>query len=145
MKLHNNNSNVVAIVIEILCFHAKMNGLAFQVVITLTNESMHALIYNVKKINFINRIKYAEVKIFSICVDIYKTYEGVDFDKIYEILSRLKNKKLKINNTLIDLYKDMLLNLNFGQNKISRIAEGICKIGHDSIRLLKWICYYYHS
>ena len=27
-----------------------------------------------KKINFINRLKYAEVKIFSICVDVYKIY-----------------------------------------------------------------------
>ena len=25
-----------------------------------------------EKINFINRLKYAEVKIFSICVDVYK-------------------------------------------------------------------------
>ena len=56
-----------------------------------------------KKINFINRLKYAEVKIFSICVDVYKFYEGDDFDKIYELLSTLKNKKLKINNTLIDI------------------------------------------
>ena len=38
-----------------------------------------------KKINFINRINYAEVKIFSICVDLYKNYEGNDYDKIYEI------------------------------------------------------------
>ena len=48
-----------------------------------------------KKINFINRLKYAKVKIFSICVDVYKIYEGDDYDKIYEVLSTLKNKKLK--------------------------------------------------
>ena len=35
-----------------------------------------------KKINFINRLKYAEVKILSICVDVYEIYEGDDFDKI---------------------------------------------------------------
>ena len=35
-----------------------------------------------KKINFIDRLKYAEVKIFSICVDVNKIYEGNDFDKI---------------------------------------------------------------
>ena len=46
-----------------------------------------------KKINFINRLKYAEVKIFSICVDVYKIYEGDDYDKIYEALSTLKKKK----------------------------------------------------
>ena len=31
-----------------------------------------------KKKNFINRLKYAEVKITSICVDVYKIYEGDD-------------------------------------------------------------------
>ena len=55
-----------------------------------------------KKINFFNRLKCAEVKVFSICVDVYKIYEGDDYDKIYEVLSTLKNKKLKINNILIE-------------------------------------------
>ena len=32
-----------------------------------------------KKINFINRLRYAEVKIFSICVDLYKIYEGDNY------------------------------------------------------------------
>ena len=45
--------------------------------------------------NFINRIKYAEVRMFSICVDVYKVYKGNVFDKVYEILSTLKNKKIK--------------------------------------------------
>ena len=49
-----------------------------------------------KKINFVNRLKYAEQKIFRICVDVYKIYEGDDFNKIYKVLSTLKNKKLKI-------------------------------------------------
>ena len=31
-----------------------------------------------KKINFINRLKYAEVKIFSICVNVYIIYERDD-------------------------------------------------------------------
>ena len=48
-----------------------------------------------KKLNFIKRLKYAEVKLFSICVDVYKTYEGDEYDKIYEVFSTLKNKKLK--------------------------------------------------
>ena len=38
-----------------------------------------------KKINFINRLKYAEVKIFSISIDVYKNFEGDDYDKIYEV------------------------------------------------------------
>ena len=46
-----------------------------------------------KKINFINRLKYAEVKIFSICVDVYKIYEGNDYDEIYKVLSTIKKIK----------------------------------------------------
>ena len=98
-----------------------------------------------KKFNFINRLKYAEVKIFSICVDVYKIYEGDDFDEIYKVLSTLINKKLKINNILIEKYKNMLENSDFEQNYWSRTATGIYKIGHDSIRLMKWICYYDRS
>ena len=49
-----------------------------------------------KKISFINRLKHAEQKIFFICIDVYKIYEGNDYDKIYEVVSVLKNKKLKI-------------------------------------------------
>ena len=98
-----------------------------------------------KKNNFINRLKYAEAKIFSICVDVYKIYEGDDFNKLYEVLSTLKNKKLKVNNTLIEKYIDMLENLDFEQNRYSTTSKGIYKIGHDSIRLMKWICFYDRS
>ena len=98
-----------------------------------------------KKINFINRLKYAEHKIFCICVDVYKIYEDNDHDKIFETLSTLKNKKLKINNIIIEKYQDMLENQDFEQNYWSRTAEGVYKIGHDSIRLMKWICYYDRS
>ena len=98
-----------------------------------------------KKINFINRLKYAEQKIFCIFIDLYKIYEDDDYDEIYKILSTLKYKKLKISNTLIEIYKDMLKNPNFEQNYWSRTSKGIYKIGHDSIRLMKWICYYDRS
>ena len=60
-----------------------------------------------KKINFINRIKYAEQKIFCICIDLYKLYDGNDYNEIYKVLSTLKNKELKINNILIEKYKDL--------------------------------------
>ena len=53
-----------------------------------------------KKLNFINRLKYAELKIICICVDVYKIYEDNDFKKVYEVLSTLKIEKLKINNIL---------------------------------------------
>ena len=98
-----------------------------------------------KKINFVNRLKYAEQKIFCICIDVYKIYEGDDYDEIYKVLSTLKNKKLKINNKLIEIYKDMLENSNFEQNYWSKTAVGIYKIGYDSLRLMKWICYYDRS
>ena len=35
----------------------------------------------------------------------------------------------------------MLENPNFEQNYWSRTAEGIYKIGHNSILLMKWICF----
>ena len=31
-----------------------------------------------KKMNFINRLKYAEQKIFCICIEVYQLYEGND-------------------------------------------------------------------
>ena len=71
-----------------------------------------------KKINFINRLKYGEQKTFCICIDVYKIYEGDDYDKIYEVLSTLKNKKLKINNILIEKYKDMILNNTIDQEQL---------------------------
>ena len=95
-----------------------------------------------KKINFINRLKYAKQKVFSICIDVYMIYDDKNYDEIYKVLSTLKNKKLKINNILIDKYKDMIKNSDFEQDYWSRTAIGIYKIGHDSIRLMKWICYY---
>ena len=90
-----------------------------------------------KKSNFINRLKYAAVKIFSICVDVYKIYEGDDYYEIYKVLSTIKNKKLKMNNKLIEIYKDMLKNPKFEQNKYSLTSTGNYKIAHDSIRLMK--------
>ena len=39
----------------------------------------------------------------------------------------------------------MLKNPNFEQDYWSRTAEGIYKIGNDSIRLMNWICSYDRS
>ena len=72
-------------------------------------------------------------------------YEGNNYDNIYEVLSTLKNEKLEKNNILIEKYIDMLKNSNFEQNKCSITSTGNYKIGHDSIRLMKWICYYDRS
>ena len=106
---------------------------------------MGSLKHNGKKIIFFNRLKYAEIKTFSKCVDVYKIYEGDDYDKIYEVLSRLKNKQLKINNILIEKNKTMTENPDFEQDYWSRTATGIYQIGYDSIRLMNWICYYDRS
>ena len=39
----------------------------------------------------------------------------------------------------------MLKNPDFEQNYWSGTAKGIYKIGYESIRLMKWICYYDRS
>ena len=50
-----------------------------------------------------------------------------------------------MNNILIEKYNNMLEKSDFEQDYWSRTATGIYKIGHDGIRLLKWICYYDRS
>ena len=134
--LHCNRNTLLPYEYEFTCFSCGYN----------VNKRKHELSkIQRKKINFINRLKYAEQKIFCICIDIYKIYEGNDFDEIHKVLSTFKSKKLKINNTLIDIYEDMMKNPDFEQDYWSRTATGIYKIGHDSIRLMKWICCYDRS
>ena len=36
----------------------------------------------IQRKKIINRLKYAELKIFCICVDVYKIYEGDDYDNV---------------------------------------------------------------
>ena len=145
MKLYKNMEKSAGIVIETLCFNYEYEWSCFSCRYNVKNLKHELSKTQRKKINFINRLKYAEDKIFSICVDLYKIYEGDDYDKIYKVLSTLKNKKLKINNILIEIYEDILRNPIFEQNKYSLISTGIYRIGHDSIRLMKWICYYDRS
>ena len=54
-------------------------------------------------------------------------------------------KNLIISSILIEKYKDLLENPNFEQNHYSITSTGIHKNAHDSIRLMKWICYYDRS
>ena len=54
-----------------------------------------------------------------------KIYEGNENDKIYEVLTTLKNKKLKMNKILIDKYKNMSENPDFEQNHYSETSTGI--------------------
>ena len=59
-----------------------------------------------------------------------------------EFYQFLKTKILNINIILIEKFKELLKNTNFEQDYWSRTAEGIYKIGHDSIRSMKGVCYY---
>ena len=132
---HCNRNTLLPYDYEFTCFSCGYN----------INKRKHELSKIQRKINFINRLKYAEQKIFCICIDLYMIYDGNNYDEIYKVLSTLKNKKLKINNTLIEKYKDLLKNPDFEQSFWSRTATSIYEIGHDSIRLMKWICYYDRS
>ena len=76
---------------------------------------------------------------FCKCVKLFKIYKTNGFDKIYEILSPLKNKKVKINNISIEKLKHMLECPNFEQEYRSRSATGMYKNEHDRIRLSNWL------
>ena len=86
-------------------------------------------------------MKYAEHKILCNCIDVSEISEGNEFDRRYEVLSTLKNKKIKMNNMLIEKYKDMLEKPDFEQDYWSKTAIGIYKITYDSVRSLKWLAY----
>ena len=45
---------------------------------------------------------------FCICIELYQLYENNDYDKIYEVLTTLKNEKYIKNFTLSEKYKNML-------------------------------------
>ena len=49
-------------------------------------------------------------------------YDGNDYDEIYKVLSPSKNKKLKLNDILMEKNKNMLENSDFEQNYWSRTA-----------------------
>ena len=57
-----------------------------------------------------NRLKFAEQKKVCISIDVFKIYDGNDIGKTFEVLSTLRNKKLKLNNVLIEKHKDLLEN-----------------------------------
>ena len=79
---HCNRNTLLPYEYEFTCFSCGVN------VIKRKNELSKI---QRKGINFINRLKYAELKMFCICVDVYKIYECDEYDEIYEVLSTLKN------------------------------------------------------
>ena len=91
---------------------------------------------------FYQSIKIPRTEFFLHFIDVYKVYECNDYDKIYKALSTLKNKKLKVNNILVEKYKNILENPDFEQEFYSRTAIGIYKNGNDSIRLIDWLAFY---
>ena len=58
------------------------------------NKRKHELSkIQLKKRIFINRLRYAEQKIFCICIDVYKICQGDTYKEIYKVLSTLKIRK----------------------------------------------------
>ena len=112
---HCNRNTLLPYEYEYTCFSCGYN----------VNKRKHDLSKIQKKIKIINRLKYAEQKIFCNSIDLYMIYDGNDYDEIYKVLSTLKNKKLKINNILTEKYEDLLKNPNFKQDYWSQTAKGI--------------------
>ena len=83
-------------------------------------------------------MKYAERRIISICIDVYKVYDGNDNEKLCVCLTRVKIRKLNIKSELVGKYKNM--DKDFEHN-YSGTAKGIYGIGHNSIRLMKGIAF----
>ena len=83
---HCNKNTVLPYEYEFTCFSCDYN--------VIKRKNQLSKIQR-KTITFLNRLKYAEQKIFCICIDADKTYESSDYEKIYEILSTLKNEKIK--------------------------------------------------
>ena len=78
---HCNRNTLLPYEYEFTCFSCGYN----------INKRKHELSKKQrKKINFINRLKYAEQKIFCICIDLYMIYDGNNYDEIYKVLSTLK-------------------------------------------------------
>ena len=61
--------------------------------------------------NFNNRLNRLSSKIFCTCTHVKTIYESNDYAKKFEVLPTLRNKKIRINNILIEKYKDILENL----------------------------------
>ena len=81
---HWNRNTLLPYEYEFTCFSCGYS---------VKKKRKHELSKIQRKKSFINRIKNAEPKIFSICVYVYKTYEEDDYDKKFEVLSTLQNKK----------------------------------------------------
>ena len=102
MKVFKGTLKNGVIVMETFYYLMNVNLLAFLCGYNVIKRKHELSKIQRKRIYFINRLEYAELKIFCICVGVYRSYEGNGYNKIYEILSTLKNKNLKMNKILIE-------------------------------------------
>ena len=87
-----------------------------------------------KRLTFSSRLKNAEKKSNCICFDVMQIYDGEDYEKILDALSRLKSKEINIKKELIDIYKNMPS--EFQQTEFSKSAKGIYKIIYECNRFM---------
>ena len=92
---------------------------------------------NQRKKIFIIWLKYAEFKIFCICIDGIKIDQSNDSKNIFKVLSDIKNKNLKFNIMLIEKSKNMLIYPDFEQTFYWITGKGFYRIGQDGIRIRK--------
>ena len=74
-SLHCSRNGLLLYEYDFTCFSCSYNIIKHKIEQTKIQR---------KKINFINRLKYAEYKIFCNCIDVFKLNEGEDFNEIYK-------------------------------------------------------------
>ena len=83
---HCNRNTLLPYEYEFTCFSCGFN----------VNKRKHELSRKQReKFNFVSRLKYAEQKVFCICIDVNMIYDGNGYDEIYKALSALKKIKNK--------------------------------------------------
>ena len=115
-----NRNTMLPYAYEWTCLICKMNIIKSKNELTLSQR---------KKLTFASRIKYAEQKIITIATDIIQIYDGYDYNKMLEVLSQIKNKKLNIKKDLIKYYNEM--DPNYQQTQISLSQKNIYKISYE--------------
>ena len=90
-----NTPKIVVIALKTLFFPYEYERTCFSCGYNVYKRKHELFEKQREKINFFSRLKYAELKIFCICVDVYKIYESNDHDRMFEVLSSLKKLKNK--------------------------------------------------
>ena len=97
-----------------------------------------------KNTNFLNRLTYAKPKIIAICMEVNLLINKITFpnnineyDILGAILTYLKQKKLKIIDSILENFDYMPD--DFETNGIDRNSKGIWKAGNYSIRMMSWL------